>query len=50
MLPQDSPQFVHPPMLPPAEESPMDYLHPPMLPQDEDSLFFDLPAPTDDTP
>jgi GATA-binding protein, other eukaryote len=36
----NSPQFIHPPMLPP-DESPMDYLHPPMLPQDDvaDALF-----------
>ncbi|EIN05132.1 hypothetical protein PUNSTDRAFT_122479 [Punctularia strigosozonata HHB-11173 SS5] len=30
----NSPQFIHPPMLPP-DESPMDYLHPPMLPQED---------------
>jgi hypothetical protein len=35
---QDSPQAVHPPMLP-AEDMPMDYPHPPMLPQEEDTLF-----------
>lgn len=35
---QDSPQQVHPPMLP-SEDSLMDYLHPPMLLQEEDNLF-----------
>lgn len=36
---RDSPQFIHPPMLPP-DDSPMDYLHhPPMLPQEEENLF-----------
>ena len=35
---QDSPQLVHPPMLP-AEDAAMDYLHPPMLPQEEENLF-----------
>jgi GATA-binding protein, other eukaryote len=34
----DSPQFIHPPMLP-SEDSHMDYLHPPMLPQEEENLF-----------
>jgi len=34
----DSPQFIHPPMLP-SEDSHMDYVHPPMLPQDEENLF-----------
>lgn len=34
----DSPQLIHPPMLP-SEDSHMDYLHPPMLPQEEENLF-----------
>ncbi|THU78016.1 hypothetical protein K435DRAFT_973704 [Dendrothele bispora CBS 962.96] len=29
----------HPPMLPPPEDSPMDYLHPPLLPHDDEALF-----------
>jgi len=34
----DSPQLIHPPMLP-SEDSHMDYIHPPMLPQEEENLF-----------
>ncbi|KAF5366853.1 hypothetical protein D9758_006439 [Tetrapyrgos nigripes] len=34
----NSPAY-HPPMLPPSEDSPMDYLHPPLLPHDDDALF-----------
>lgn len=30
---------LHPPMLPPSEDSPMDYLHPPMMHHDDDALF-----------
>ncbi|THU77471.1 hypothetical protein K435DRAFT_877797 [Dendrothele bispora CBS 962.96] len=29
----------HPPMLPPPEDSPMDYLHPSLLPHDDEALF-----------
>ena len=34
----DSPQLIHPPMLP-SEDSHMEYIHPPMLPQEEENLF-----------
>ncbi|SJL10928.1 uncharacterized protein ARMOST_14324 [Armillaria ostoyae] len=38
----NSPQFCHPPMLPPDQDSPMDYLHPPAgnMPMQEEESFF----------
>ncbi|KAE9401777.1 hypothetical protein BT96DRAFT_593949 [Gymnopus androsaceus JB14] len=46
--------FLHPPMLPPTEDSPMDYLHPPMMHHDDDALFSSflhppMSLPSDDS-